>query len=81
MGAAWPATGGESKKGEARHGLLMTSPQRPGFHENEEMVNFLRVAVRGTDPVRLLLETLKTASAVWFSGGIEPLNRLESSRR
>lgn len=75
------AAGGELKKGEGRHGLLITSPQRSGFHENEEMVNFLRVGVTGTGPVRLLCETLKIASADWFNGGIEPLNRLESRRR
>lgn len=79
--AAAEPTGGELKNGEGRHGLLMTSPQRLGFHKNEEMVNFLKVGVTGTGPERLLLETLKISSAVWFNGGIEPLNRLELSRR
>lgn len=75
------AAGGVAKKGEGRHGLLITSPQRLGFHKNEDIVNLLRVGVTGTGPVRLLLETLKIARADWFNGGIEPLNRLELSRR
>lgn len=78
---ASPEEDGELKKWEGWHGLLIISPQSPGFHKKEEIPNFFSAGVTGTGPVKLLLDTLKTFKADWFSGGIEPLNRFESSLR
>lgn len=72
----------DSKNGEREwQALLIISPQRLGFHENEEVRKRDSVGVIGISPVRLLPEILKTFREDWFSGGTVPLNLFQSSRR
>lgn len=46
------------------HSMRTISPQSPGFRAKDEEVNRERTGVTGTEPVRLLWETLKLANVV-----------------